>query len=173
MEAVVELSEGEGNEMTLEQALAEIENLKKQLAAKSASEVELADMKKKLGDFEAAAKKSEEEKKLSDKKADFDKRLTEGKVCEAQREAFMDGDMVKFADNAQSIKLNEQGNGGTGDEGKVIVNADSKTPAQDEVMALTEKMVKEEKISFSEAVKKVLGGNKALADKYNKEVSFG
>jgi hypothetical protein len=62
-----------------------------------------------LADYEANEKKQQEDKKLSEKTSNFNKLLSEGKAVEAQREAFMKDDTVKFAELAQSVNL--QGNG--------------------------------------------------------------
>lgn len=171
MEAVVELSEGDGT-MTLEQALAKIAELEAKIAAMGGSENELADLKKKLADVEAEKMKAAEVAKLNEKKGKFDKMLAEGRVCEAQRKPFMDGDSEKFAEAAQPMKLSDKGSSQgadeNGDDSKKF--SKSETPAQDEVQALAEVEVKGG-LKFSEAVQKVLRAKPELAEKYNKEVS--
>lgn len=173
MEAVVELSEGAGESMTLEQAMAKIADLEKKIAEMGKGETEMSDMKKKLSEYEASAKKSEEDKKLAEKKSDFDKRLSEGKVCEAQREPFMSGDLVKFSDLQQTVKLDSKGNAGSGDDGKGADHSKSETPAQDEVMALAEAaMASDKKIKLSDAIQSVLREKPELATKYRTETSI-
>lgn len=129
------------------------------------SEVE-AENKKLKEQIALAEKKSQEEKMLAEKKSDFDKMLSEGKAVEAQREAYMEDDFKKFAENAGSVNLSEKG---SGIDPKSDLNKDSQTPAQDKVIELAEKMVKEEKVSFSEATRKVLSEDKELNEKYLKE----
>lgn len=153
---------------------------------KEAEVSELADLKKKnkeLSDEIAAMKKEkkcaedkkvEDDKKLAEEAAvkakndAFTKMLSEGKVVEAQRVPYMANDLVKFAELAGEIKLAEKG-GGSGD--KEDVKTDSKTPAQDKVMTLAEKMVKDEKISLSESIKRVLASDKKLCEEYGKETN--
>lgn len=154
------------------------EEMEKSMASKDAKikelEEKISSTDKKLAEKEKeiqlAEKKKEEEKKLSEKKTSFDTMLTEGKAVEAQREAFMKDDMQEFIKNAGDVNLAEKGNGKT-PESKKDEHKDSETPAQDEVISLSEKMAKEEKITFCEAQDKVLNENKELADKYNKEVN--
>lgn len=181
MDAVVELTEGD-NQMTLEQALAQIEELKKQIeslkAGKTAApapedEAEMAAVKKQLADsqakcaeYEAVAKKTAEEKALADKKAKFDLMLSEGKACEAQREPYMANDFVKFTESAQPVKLDSRGSS-TGS------NTDGKgKDAQDQIIELAQKMVTEKKISLSEAMKQVQRENPKLAEQYRAETSI-
>lgn len=52
------------------------------------------------------------EKATGAKKAKFDAMLVAGKACEAQREAFMEDDMEKFAELHNTVKLTESGAGG-------------------------------------------------------------
>lgn len=168
MEAVVELSEGDLT-MTLEQALAKIAELEAKIAAMGGSENELADAKKKIGEMELSMKKIEEEKMLAEKKAKFDKMLAEGRVCEAQRVFFMEGDSEKFAEAAQPMKLSDTGSEGGADEGSKNFSK-SETPAQDEVLALAEVEAKGG-IKLSDAIQKVLNSKPELAAKYRKEVT--
>lgn len=72
---------------------------------------------------------------LGEKNSKFNVMLAEGKVVEAQRNAFIGGDMIKFAENAGEINLSERGHGKDGDnkiskednfESQVIALAESK-----------------------------------------------
>jgi phage I-like protein len=54
----------------------------------------------------------EKEKIESAKKAKFDVMLSEGKACEAQRVAFMSGDLESFISLSMPLKTDVQGNGG-------------------------------------------------------------
>jgi hypothetical protein len=181
MKPVKTLSEGAG-EMNLEQAMAKIAELEKQIAElqKAAQEdqaaddagTEMGELKKKLAAMEADAeknkeekKKLEEEKKCAEQKAKFDKMLSEGKSIEAQREAFMSGDMIKFADLAKPVNMSAQGSATAGS--KAPVQGD----AQDQVLALAEAYAKEKKVSLSEGIREILSSNKALREQYEKEVT--
>lgn len=142
--------------------IAELEaKIKELLAAKDSDAAMMGDMKKKLEGYEAGEKKAAEEKMLAEKKSAFDKMLSEGKSVEAQREAFMKDDFKKFVELAQPIKLAEAGHGGAGQE------SNTQKDAQDEIIALSEKKIAENKaLSRGEAMRLVLAENKELAEKY-------
>lgn len=136
-----------------------------------------------IKDLESKLEKSESEKKLTlseseqvieklqkdvmsltenqiktEKKAAFDLMLSEGKVCEAQRDAYMANDMVDFAAKQQPIKLSETG---------VNDNKDSNGDVAEKVMKLANKKMEADKdLELSEAVSLVLSENKALAAEY-------
>lgn len=179
MDAVIELAEEEGNQMNLEQALAKIAELEKQIAAMKSGgddmdmmKKELADAKAKCEEYEASAKKAAEEKEaaekakaLAEKKGKFDKMLAEGKVCEAQREPFMADDTIKFAESAKPVKLSTEGTGaGAGEE-------DAGKSAEDEVEEKAKKLSAEKKISFSQAVQSILMSDAALRERHAKATS--
>lgn len=167
----VAASEG-ANEMTLEQALAKIKELEAMVAEmKQAAEPpkpegeqseELSAAKKELSELKA---KHAAEAKLNVKKDAFSKMLSEGKVVEAQREAFLSDDMTKFAELA--MKTNTEAKGHSGTEGKETSEEKS---SQDQVIELAEKMVKEKGITLSQAIAQVLKDNKKLSEGYDKEV---
>ncbi len=96
--------------------------------------------------------------------------MSEGNVCEAQRDAFMKDDMAGFIKNQKAVNLSEAGHGGTGDDDNNDENDKSETPAQDKVMELAEKKVKDSNVSLSEGISQVLSEDKDLAEKYGKEV---
>jgi hypothetical protein len=154
------------------------EDEKLQLGEKLGFSVKASEVEKKLSDAEEAKKLAEtkankeasevkklsdEVKKLSDDLAKKEKdnkftvMLTEGKVVEAQREAYMNGDMVKFAENAVSVNLSEQGSGS--DEGTESDVAEKK------LNELAETKVKDEGVNFAEAYKSVVKANPELYKK--------
>lgn len=116
MEPIVELSEKltkgtnqmDEKDKQIAALQAQIEELKKQLESgdnDNDSDMDMSDMKKKMEEMMAEnaalkgkVQKYEEDKAMGEKKASFDKLLSEGKVCEAQREPYMKGDMVKFSE---------------------------------------------------------------------------
>lgn len=88
-------------------------------------------------------------------KAEFDKMLLSGKVCEAQRESFMKQDFVKFSELAQAVKLDESGRNSEGDE---TVDANLK------VEKLAEEKMKDDKdLSYGQATSMVLSENPKLS----------
>lgn len=88
-------------------------------------------------------------------KSEFDKMLSEGKVCEAQRKSFLKGDMAEFAKNAQAVKLSEKGENPKGDE--------TVSKAEEKVKKLAEaKMKDDENMEYGDAVSLVLDENSDL-----------
>lgn len=140
----------------------------------SLSESKLKDRETAIALRETNIKLSEEklanEKIANEKKTEFDTMLSEGKAVEAQRDAFMKNDMQEFIKNASNVNLSEAGNGGTGKPS--TEHNDSETPAQDEVIALAEKKVKEGDLNLTDAMSVVLSENKDLKAKYEKEVEL-
>ncbi len=114
---------------------------------------ELAETKKQLAE---ANKKLTEQKKESE----FNLLLSEGKVCAAQKPAYLSGDVVEFAKNQSPMKLGEVGHGGSGG------GTDKKKDFQDEIIEKSKAMAKEKSITLSEAQGIVLKEHKDLADKY-------
>lgn len=141
---------------------------------KNLSETKIKEREAELKKREAAITLSEEKTKKDAadlvKKTSFDTMLSEGKAVEAQRESFMSDNMSEFIKNAGEVNLSEKGNGGTGNK---VTNKDSDTPAQDELISLAEKMVKEDStLNIGEATSTVLSENKELAAKYEKETEL-
>ena len=181
MKPVVELNEKEGTTKMMDEKdkkIAELEamvaELQKKLEGAPAAapemsdkeknmEVEMADMKKKLEEYQANEKKALEDKKLSKKKASFDKLMLSGKAVEAQREAFMSDDMVKFSENAMTVQLSGKGSS----EEPPASSASTKEEAEVEILkhaniALSEKKVK----SLSDGIKLVLSEKADLKKLY-------
>ena len=174
----------EGNKMSFEEKFKEeveknkklqeeIDNFKKNKKEdkdkedKSLSEKE-ADLKKREDAVKLSEEKIETDKKEAAKKGEFDTMLSEGKTVEAQRDSFMKDDFAEFAKNAGKVNLSEGGNGGSGSKDNKF--ADSDTPAQDEVISLAEKKVKEDKIEIGDAIEMGLSEDSKLKEKYEKEV---
>lgn len=116
-------------------------------------EAELATAKKELA--EANAKLS-----LAEKTSEFTKLLSEGKACEAQREAFIKGDMAAFIAGQVAIKLTEQGHASTPAEDTVK----TESQAEEKVLEEAKKLSDEKKISMKEAISEVLISNPKLAE---------
>lgn len=142
----IKTSEG-GYQMTPEEMKAKIAELEAALA-------------KANGDHAAAmgeVQKYKDAQKMSEKEASFTKMLTEGKAVAAQKEAFMNGDLVKFAELAQPVKLTPAG---SGDGGK----ADAGGDVDEKIHKLAEEKVsKKEAKDYVTAVKMVLSENPELS----------
>jgi phage I-like protein len=109
---------------------------------------------------ELSEKLSLSEKALAETKKEntFTVMLSEGKVCVAQKEAFLKDDMVEFAKNASSLNLSEKGHGKSPE-------GESDLGAEDKILELAEKMSKENKLSLGEAISKVRKQNPELVKK--------
>jgi phage I-like protein len=99
--------------------------------------------------------------------ASFNLMLSEGKACEAQRGAYMKGDMDEFAKKAQPVKLDESGAGDQGEDGADV---------QDKVLKLAEKKRASDKqklcgfeLTLVDAIESVFDENPELRKKYNEE----
>lgn len=143
--------------MDLEQALAKIKELETMIAqmqaAKATTEVDMADMKNKIA--------------CAEKTNDFNKLLAAGKVVEAQRESFIKGDMVQFSELAKPTNLNARGS-----NSETTIELSQGESSQEKIIELAKKAVKEEKITFSEAVQKVLHKESELYKGYLKETTL-
>ena len=133
-----------------------------------ATEEKLEDKKEELSDdskkelLSETNKLIEENKKLK-KENEFNKLFSEGKVVEAQRQAFLDGDMVAFSEAAAKL---HQTNTGTPNENK------NEGDAEEKVIKLAEKLCKDEGLDFGRAVAKVLNENPKLSEEYNKKFNL-
>ncbi len=184
MDAIVELTEDEKSKLKMKgiklmdpkdteiaNLKAELEKLKAGSGTKvapdsaDAGSAEMAALKKELADEKAKNAATADALKCAEVKAKFDAMLTAGKVCEAQRAAYVAGDMVKFSELASTVKLSANGSGGEGGEGVVTAG----TTAQDEVMKLAE--AGDKTISLRDRISGVLSKNKLLSDRYSKEVA--
>ncbi len=170
---VIELTEGrelvvDPKDKTIEELKAKIAELEAKLGGGQAAAAELGDIKKELvekdqalSEMKAKVSALEADKKTAEKKTQFDTKLSEGKVVEAQREAFMSGDMAKFMELAQPVKLSETGHGAP-----PAAPAKPKDAA-DEVIELAEKAVAEKRATDVVAgISLVLSENKELAKRY-------
>lgn len=125
---------------------------------KKAAEDKLGGMEKELAESKKAIELSEKEKK-------FSVLLSEGKAVEAQREAFIEGDMVKFTELAQPLNLKAQGSG-KDNETKKFADAEA------ELDSLVEKKLSEDKgLKVSEARRLVLSENAELNKRLSEKKS--
>lgn len=136
-----------------------------------------SDNSEKLSEEVAALKvtiktKEDENKKLSedlakkDNEIKFSEMLVKGQVVPAQKESFLSGDVVKFAElaaTAKKVNLSEGGSG-AGDEGD-----DDETPvetreqAEEKVAQLAEELrKKDDKLDTHTSIRKVLSENPEL-----------
>lgn len=134
-----------------------IAELKAKVEAMKPAEIELGDMKKQLSEMKTKNADLEKKIQLSEKDAEFTKLLSEGKVVAAQREAFIEGDVKKFAELSQAMKTTESGHGGSGSGEGGDVEA--------EILKEAKKLSEEQKIPLNKAISQVLSTNKTLAEK--------
>ncbi len=179
MAPAIELSEGK--DLSMDPKDKEIADLKAQVAALQAEkakggapasdDTELADLKKKLAETEAKCaamegdkQKADQAKALAEKTTSFNKLLSEGKVVEAQRDAFISGDAVKLAELSQPVKLGNKGHGneGTGAKGD-DAKATNKDEATKKILELAEVRVKNKESSdLGSAISAVRAANPDL-----------
>lgn len=189
MEAI-QLSEGDCEMMTLEQALQEIERLKAMLAqgGQQQPNPQMQQMQQRFSEVEtenktlkeqvAGFQKKEDERKAADakaaKSAQFDELVKSGKACEAQREIFMADtfDAVKFAEAfvpaaGHNTRLSEE------DKEKAKETAGAQG-AEAKIIKLAETVEKSKQVDRATAIGIVLSdpANKALVDEYNKNVQL-
>lgn len=111
-------------------------------------------VEKKAGELEA-------EKKLVEKRTAFAKLLSEGKVCKAQEDSYISGDILKFSELAESVKLTEVGSG----KAPAAKEAVTKEEAETKILTLAHAKVAEKQAKdLGEAVSMVLKENKQLHD---------
>lgn len=151
----------------LEDKLKSLEGEKKEMSEEKKEEV-VVEAEKEVEAPKAAAPVEEvkEDVKLSEKKSTFDNLVKAGRAVEAQRDAFMTDDMVKFAELAQPINLSESGSDAVKKEEQI--NADP----QDAVLALARKKLSEAngKLTLDAAISMVLSENNDLHKKYREAV---
>jgi len=157
-----ELEQVKGDLQSKEKALKLAEGERDELKAKYVDSDEKSESLKlaesKIGDLEKEVLKLTQARETDKKEAEFSVMLSEGKACPAQKDAFMKGDVVEFAKNAQEVKLNEIGGNAKGDEGG---------DAQTKVLKLAEeKMNENDGMSYGDAVSIVLSENPELNRKY-------
>lgn len=133
----------------------ELSQVKLQLSEK---DNEISQLKKDILENE---KKAQEEKKTFD----FNEMLKEGKVVEAQREAYMKNDVVSFSKLAAPINLS--GVGHSQESQTVTTSENNNEDVESKIKSLAEEKMQKENLSWREAVKVVLSENKELAEKYN------
>ncbi len=117
MQPVAELSEGNFEMKTIDQLNGEVKVLGETVTAKdteiktlgeklTAKDTEIADLRGKIA-------LAEKEKKAAEKEREFAELCAKGKACAAQKEAFIAGDMVKFAELAEPLNTVQNGSGAT------------------------------------------------------------
>jgi hypothetical protein len=125
------------------------------------AEKQVQELTAKNQELEKTVQEQNEKLALAEKNGEFDKMLSEGQVCEAQREAFIKGDMKAFASKYKEVRFSE---GGHEQEKK----EDETLNPQEKVLALAEEKAKTEKISLKDAITSVLKTDVKLAEAYNK-----
>jgi len=120
---------------------------------------QLSDVKAKAAKLEAENKKLNESIAKADKERKFDKMLGENKAVEAQREAYLIGDMDKFVLLAEEMNTKEAGTGaadqGKEDEPKTAEEAGTK------LCEIAEELAKDG-MDFGEAMSQAVRENEKL-----------
>lgn len=143
MDAVVNLDE---DAIQMNEHEKKIKELQDQLASLEAKTKEVEALHAKLKEHEDKDLKLAEQVKLTEKKGQFDKLMSEGKAVEAQRESFMSGDMVKFSELAQAVKLTPRGSGASANgSGGTDSDPDPVRAAQNEILEKARKLLSEKK----------------------------
>lgn len=131
------------------------------------------DLKKKYEEMAAemdkmkcAMKADADKAELAEKESAFNKMLAEGKVVAAQKEAWIKGDLKKFAELSKTVKLAAVGSGESPAEG---VDAD---PQAEAIKRAKKLMEGDKKLSVGEAIRKVLSEDEALNERYKKAVEL-
>lgn len=121
-------------------------------------EVKFSDQSNIVEELQAKNDKLEEKVKLGEKTAKFNEMLSANKVVEGQREAFMNDNIVAFSEAAVALNFEEKGTSET-----VVVDVE---PKEINFTEEAEKLSIEEKISFSDAMKKIVAqhGNEKGAE---------
>ncbi len=109
-----------------------IANLQKQIGVQMSENAKLRADKAKIAEAKAQ----------TEKKSQFDVMMSEGKVVEAQREAFMEGDMPTFISLAGKVNLSEAGNG---TEPEIELPASNQQDAQVKMMKIAKQKFAEKK----------------------------
>ena len=153
-------------EMSLEQALEKLKELEAKLLEKE------EELKKIKGERELEMKENEgikeemaeikKTKELEEKNKAFDVKMSEGVVCEAQREAFISGDMDKFVALFSELKLSEKGNMSSPKAEAVTIEN-----VEDKVIQLAQEKSKKEGMPLDISIGNVLSENPDLREKYN------
>lgn len=154
------------NAMTLQEAQSRIEDLETQLSEKrddlkvlsekkltAAKAVERIDaLEKQLADVNTENEKLKADAEKAGKEAEFAKLLSDGKAVPAQKEAFIAGDMAKFAELASPVKIKTSENG-TSEDGDPEAADGDMTPEEARVKLndLTEKALSEAKFDSEAA----------------------
>lgn len=100
-----------------------------------------------------------ENKSIEDKKAfQFNEMLKVGKVCEAQRESFMNNDVVKFSELAAPMNLSAKGNSSDPKNSTIEL---SKEDAEEKILKLAEEKTLKG-MKFRDAIHEILNENPEL-----------
>lgn len=160
MEPVIDMSEKNKESIQMHEQVKKLaeenEKFKVQLSEK---DTEISKLKETI---ELSEKKAAEEKRTNA----FNEMLKVGKVCEAQREAYMCNDVVKFSELAKPVNLNAAGS--AEEPTPAAATEMTRDQAIEKVVELAEVKVKENpELNFKQAISEVLNENEDLAKKYN------
>jgi len=139
--------------ITLAEAKAELKLANKTIEDLKAENGDLVKLAKKAGEFETKIAQLQEENdalngkiKTAEKEMQFNEMLSKNQVCEAQRDAWISGDLVKFAENAMKTNVPSKPDpkGGKTENGKYQLSQEER----DHIAKFTS-MTEEEYIKFN------------------------
>lgn len=130
---------------------------------------EIKRLKALIEQLQGQNKEMEDKAELAEKNKKFDVLLSEGKACEAQRESYISGDIVKFSELASDVNLEAKGSEEDAPAGQE--ENENENDAQDKLIELAEKLADEQNIPFENAVSVVLSENPKLRKAYEGETS--
>lgn len=159
MEAKLADKEGYEKKMLEEAGLESIEDLMEMIMKMKSNETSLAEKEEEVKTLSEKLKETSEKLTLSEKEKTFNLMLSEGKVCMAQKDSFIKGDMVEFAKNASAMNLSESGHGGD----KVTIKG--KEEAEQKIDEMAKKLSEEKRISYGDAVSRIRKENPELVKK--------
>jgi len=140
----------------IEALMSKIAEMKKGPAQVEVEVEKKDDMEKQLSETKEKLVLAEKKLVEMEKETEFTKLLSEGKAVAAQREAYLAGDMKKFIELSEPMKMEEQG---------VATTPKDVDDVDGEIEKLAKKLAEEKKLTFKEAVSEVLRTNKSLAEK--------
>lgn len=159
--------------VSMGEMVAQFEEMKGLKAANEELSEKVKTTEKKVTELTQELKEAKGAQALSEKEQKFNTMLSEGKVVEAQRAPYLQGDMAKFAELSGEVNLSERGSGKDKGGTEIGDGKDSKTPAQDKVLKLSEELqAKNPKLDPSAAISQVLSENAELSTAYRKEVAL-
>lgn len=122
----------------------------------------IKELEAKIAEMEKEKESMAQEKEMAEKESKFTHLLSEGRAVPAQKEAYLSGDMEKFIELSEQLNTSASGHG--------VQSGRPDGSAEDKIMELAQKKVKEDKVELADAISTVLSENGKLAEAYYKAV---